>query len=218
MAHKVIMLKREASAIAGSLTQTTKMPCKSYSLPTVACVTGFRMAQMPGSICSKCYANKGNYQTYASNIEPAQHARLVALEDPLWTDAMVTLIGSDPYFRWHDSGDLQSLRHLEQIAEVCARTPGCKHWLPTREYGMVKSFIAKHGAIPANLTIRLSAMYPDQPVKVPTSLQGIAGITISNVHKASAPVGHECPAYTRQGKCDDCRACWSDATISYPLH
>ncbi len=218
MSHPVFMLKREAAAIAGSLTQTTKMPCKSYSLPTVACVTGFRMSQIAGSICSDCYANKGNYQAYAANIEPAQHARLVALSDPLWIDAIVTLIGTDPYFRWHDSGDLQNLAHLELIAETCARTPNTRHWLPTREYGMVKAYIAKHGAIPANLTIRLSAMYPDRPVVIPASLQNIPGITASNVHKDGAPMGQACPAYTRQGKCADCRACWTDATISYPLH
>ena len=187
MSHPVFMLKREAAAIAGSLTQTTKMPCKSYSLPTVACVTGFRMSQIAGSICSMCYANKGNYQAYAANIEPAQHARLVSLDDPNWGVAIVTMIGSDPYFRWHDSGDLQSLRHLEQIAEVCDMTPDCLHWLPTREYGMVKAYIAKHGHIPANLTIRLSAMYPDRPVVIPASLQGIRGITTSNVHKSAKP-------------------------------
>lgn len=89
---RVIMLKKVAAAVHGGLTQTSKMPCKSYSLPTVACVTGFRMAQVAGSICSSCYANKGNYQAYAANIEPAQHARLVLLSDPLWVDAMVASI------------------------------------------------------------------------------------------------------------------------------
>jgi len=216
--YPVLMLKKEAHAITGGLTQTTKMPCKSYSLPTAACVTGFRMAKIPGSICSDCYANKGNYHLYANNIEPAQHARLVSLEDPHWIDAMVTLIGTDPYFRWHDSGDLQSLEHLELIAAVCERTPDCKHWLPTREYSMVKAYVAKHGAIPRNLMVRLSAMYPDVAVKIPASLQGVPGITASNVHKAGAPIGQGCIAYTQNGECRDCRACWSDAVISYPIH
>lgn len=216
--HKVIMLKKEAHAITGGLTQTTKMPCKSYSLPTVACVTGFRMAQIPGSICAGCYANKGNYRTYANNIEPAQHARLVSLEDPNWSAAMANLIGSDPYFRWHDSGDLQSLRHLELIAEVCRLTPNCKHWLPTREYAMVKAYLAKHGAIPANLTIRLSAMFVDRPVTVPASLQNVPGITVSNVHKDSAPVSQACNAPNQNGECRECRECWTDKPISYKFH
>ena len=213
-----IILKKEAAAIAGSLTQTSKMPCKSYSLPTVACRTGYRMAQIPGSICSACYANKGKYAAYAASIEPAQHARLESITDPHWPAAMATMIGSDAFFRWHDSGDLQSLEHLEKIAEVCRLTPACQHWLPTREYATVKAYVAKHGALPSNLTVRLSAMYPDQPVRVPASLANVSGVTVSNVHKAAAPVGYACPAYTRQGKCADCRACWTSQPVSYPLH
>jgi hypothetical protein len=211
------MLKSQAHVITGGVTQTTKMPCKSYSLPTIACVTGFRMAQVAGSICSHCYANKGNYKKYENNVEPAQHARLTSLSDPLWIDAMVTLIGSDPYFRWHDSGDIQSVEHLELIAAVCDRTPGCQHWLPTREYGMVAAFVAQRD-IPSNLVIRLSAMFADKAVKIPASLQGVPGIAASNVHHHGAADGHACPAYTRQGKCADCRMCWSKETVSYPMH
>jgi hypothetical protein len=211
------MNKSQAHAIVGGLTQTSKMPCKSYSLPTIACQTGYRMAQIAGSICSSCYANKGNYLKYAGNIEPAQHARLVSLDDPLWIDAMVTLIGNDKYFRWHDSGDLQDIEHLEKIADVARRTPHCKHWLPTREYSIVAAYHAQHD-IPVNLIIRLSAMFTDKPVKVPASLQGIANVTVSNVHETGKAFGKPCPAYTRGGACGNCRVCWSSAVVSYPLH
>ena len=215
--QKVIMLKSEAATVCGGLSQTSKMPCKSYSLPTEACHTGFRMAQIKGSICASCYADKGNYARYANNIKPAQFARLDSLSDPYWVHAMANLIANDPYFRWHDSGDLQSLQHLEQIAQVCELTPNTRHWLPTREYGIVKSYIAKYGSIPANLTIRLSAMYPDKPVVIPASLQNIKGITASNVH-TSKPIGQRCAAPDQAGECKECRACWSDAVVSYGLH
>ena len=214
---KTIMLKKEAHAINAGLTQTSKMPCKSYSLPTVACITGFKMAKIAGSICSMCYANKGNYLQYANNIEPAQHSRLDSLNDDHWVGAMVVSIGSDPYFRWHDSGDLQGLWHLEKIAEVAKQTPDCLHWLPTREYAMVKQYIAKHGALPKNLIVRLSAMYVDKAVTVPASLQGIANIAISNVH-TDKPIGTVCNAPAQQGRCLDCRECWTEKTISYKAH
>ena len=212
------MTKKQAAIVCGSLTQTSKMPCKSYSLPTEACQTGFKMARVAGSICSDCYADKGFYAMYAKSIKPAQHARLVALEDSYWVSGMVALIGSDAYFRWHDSGDLQGLWHLELIAEVAKLTPDCQHWLPTREYAMVKAYIAKHNTIPSNLTIRLSAMYPDQAVKVPKSLHGVPGIAASNVHKHSAPIGQACAAPAQNGECRDCRACWSEVTVSYAMH
>jgi len=215
--QKIIMLKKEAHAINAGLTQTSKMPCKSYSLPTVACKTGFKMAKLEGSICSMCYANKGNYLQYANNIEPAQHARLDSLNDALWVDSMVASIGSDPYFRWHDAGDLQGLWHLEKIAEVAKQTPHCQHWLPTREYAMIKQYIAKHGSLPKNLIVRLSAMYVDKAVTVPASLQGIANIAISNVHTTN-PMGTDCNAPNQQGRCLDCRECWTTKTISYKAH
>lgn len=212
------MNKKQAAAINAGLTSTTKMPCKSYSLPTVACITGFRMSQIAGSICANCYAQKGNYHRYAGNIEPTQHARLVSLDNPLWIASMVVSIGDDDFFRWHDSGDLQSVRHLELIAEVARQTPGCKHWLPTREYGIVAEFIRKNGALPENLIIRLSAMFPDVPVKIPASLQGIANITASNVH-SKKPLGTECRAPKNNGKCGDCRLCWnSQIVVSYLIH
>jgi len=216
-----IIPKNQASAIVGGLTQTSKMPCKSYSLPTIACQTGFKMAQIKGSVCASCYAMKGFYSMYANTIEPAQHARLVSIDDPLWVDSMVNLIGTDEYFRWLDSGDIQSVAMLRKIALVCEATPDCGHWLPTREYGMVKSYIAKFGVLPRNLTIRLSAMFPDKPVAVPLSLRDIPGVTVSNVHsKGVACAGQECEANKRGGKCGECRACWNRdvPVVSYQLH
>lgn len=223
----VIPIKKwEADAIHGGLTQTSKMPCKSYSTPTALCVTGFKMAQIPGSICFDCYAAKGFYHAYAATIEPAQHARYEAmLIDPHWVEAMVSSITGDKYFRWFDSGDVPSLMALERIVEVCKRTPGTLHWLPTREYGMVKQYVDKHGpnSIPDNLIIRLSAMFPDVPTPVPASLREVKNVLTSNVHtkhKGGAPIGSECGASTRGGMCGPCRDCW-DATVyavSYPQH
>jgi len=222
----IFMSKAQAATVCGSISQTSKMPCKSSSLPTVACHTGFKMAKIAGSICSHCYADKGFYAMYANAIQPAQHARLdsviQAMGDPelgvLWVSAMVAHIGSDPYFRHHDSGDLQGVEHLRLICQVCEATPNTMHWLPTREYGMVKEYISLYGAIPANLTIRLSAMYPDVPVKMPKSLEN-KGLQISNVHKSGKPLGLECKAYKNDGKCGTCRECfYRDNAVSYKFH
>ena len=212
------MNKKQAHEIHGGLTQTTKMPCQSYSLPTIACVTGFKMREIAGSICASCYADKGNYRKYQNNIEPAQHARLVSITDELWVDAMVVSIGTDKYFRWHDSGDIQSIEHLEKIADVARATPGCMHWLPTREYGIVSAFTAQFD-IPDNLIIRLSAMFTDRAVIVPKTLQNVKGIAVSNVHSKKA-IGTACNAPRQNGECRTCRACWNRkvAAVSYSIH
>lgn len=221
MQHAIIkivpMSKNQGASICGSLTVTSKMPCKSYSLPTEACITGFKMSKIKGSICASCYADKGNYARYANNIKPAQFARLDAIDSEYWISGMIALIGTDSYFRWHDSGDLQSVDHLEKIATVANNTPNCKHWLPTREYGIVKDYIAKHGKLPDNLIVRLSAMYPDKPVIVPKSLQGVKNVAMSNVHTVT-PIGNACVAPKQGGECKDCRVCWSNETVSYAMH
>jgi Gene product 88 len=212
------MTKAQAHSIHGGLTQTTKMPCQSYSLPIIACITGYKMREIAGSICADCYADKGNYRKYANNIEPAQHARLVSIDDLLWVDAMVVSIGDDAYFRWHDSGDIQSIEHLEKIAAVARATPNCMHWIPTREYGIVSAFMAQFD-LPKNLIIRLSAMFIDKPVIVPASLKNIAGIAVSNVHSKTA-IGTACNAPKQNGECRKCRACWNrkTAAVSYSVH
>jgi hypothetical protein len=221
----VDMSKKVAATVCGTLTQTSKMPCKSYSLPTEACITGFKMSQMAGSICSSCYANNGFYRVYANTIKPAQFSRLDSINDSNWVSGMVTMISDDEYFRWHDSGDLQSVEHLEKIVQVASSTPTCMHWLPTREYSIIKDYIRKHGrdSIPNNLKIRLSAMYPDKKVVIPVSLQGIANVTVSNVHTSlvtlvNNDLGNACKASDQGGECRDCRLCWSDATVSYLMH
>lgn len=213
------MNKTQALTIVGGLTNTTKMPCKSYSLPTSTCITGARMAQVAGSICANCYANKGNYIKYRATIEPAQHRRLAALSHPDWVRAMVTLIEPMPYFRWHDSGDLQGVDHLERIARVAALTPNTRHWLPTREYGMVAAYVAQGGEIPRNMVIRLSAMFVDREIQIPAILRGVAGIATSNVHDKAPAIGFQCKAPKQGGHCLKCRACWQrSGAVSYHNH
>jgi hypothetical protein len=60
-------------------------------------------------------------------------------------------------------------------------------------------------------------MFPDKPVVIPKSLQGLPGITSSNVH-TKKPLGNICKAPSQGGSCLDCRECWTDNIVSYELH
>ena len=110
------MLKKEANIIVGGLSAPGKMPCPSINLPAVACVTGAKLAQVPGTTCHGCYALKGRYNFKYTKIAMAR--RLAALAHESWTAAMVTLMSGFKHFRWHDSGDLQGAQHLKNILEV----------------------------------------------------------------------------------------------------
>lgn len=210
--------KKEAIELAGNVTKTSKMPCDSYSLPTEACITGAKMAKIKGSICNNCYANKGNYHRFKANILPMQNKRLESIQSDSWVDAMIKLINNQPFFRWHDSGDIQSIQHFDKICKIAEAMPNTKFWIPTREYDIIKEYV-KTKTIPSNLIVRLSAMFTDKAVIIPKSLQHIQNITVSNVHSKD-PIGIECESYKHEGKCNSCRKCW-DAnykTISYKIH
>jgi hypothetical protein len=136
------------------------------------------------------------------------YRRLESIVAPLWPGVMAELIrrSGDPYFRWHDSGDLQSIDHLQRIVDVCLGTPKVRHWLPTREYQIVQRFI---------LNVRVSAHMVDGPAPA------IIGFTGSIVSSEEPPEGvHTCPAPLQEGKCGDCRACWDRGVdlVNYHVH
>jgi len=203
------------SIVGSDLSNTSKMPCVSFNLSARHCKTGSKLVNVKGSVCEGCYAMKGFYRVYGwiDKMTP----KTEKIDNPLWTEAMVWLINNQlhnkdkNFFRWHDSGDLQSVEHLEKIAEVCRQTPSVKHWLPTREDKIVANW-RKQYKQPSNLAIRKSVHMIDG--KLPK-----VGLS-SSVHKESKAQGTECKAYNQKGQCLDCRLCWNTKVknISYKYH
>jgi len=200
------MLIKEAIKITGGLTHTSKMPGPSYNTPASRCITGAKLRKVKNSVCSSCYALKGNYKRFPK-VEEALERRFKSLKRSAWVIAMSTLIQKHKYFRWHDAGDIQSLKHLQNIFEVCRLTPDTKHWMPTREARILNQ--VDPDTIPTNLIIRMSSHMIDQaPVKF--------WLWTSTVTTKKAT----CPAPKQGNKCKNCRACWdrSVATVSYGKH
>jgi len=210
------MLVKEAIEHTGSLGQTKKMPGKSYGIQAWHCGIGMKLAEVEGTVCSKCYGLVGFYNM--PNVKVAQDKRLdLMLTDSLWEDGMVVQIRllRMQYFRWFDDGDLQSLYNLERIIRVCERTPMVNHWMPTKEYGIVNMFLMEGGQIPENLSLRLSGYkFDDPPPKfryghVLSQLQTSTATHLDEDEQPVAVHGHLCPAHWQKGECGDCRACWS---------
>lgn len=236
----IVRAKRIAlGAEAANLGQPGKLPGYSWGISATACQRGSQLATRPGTVCSGCYARKNFYATWRP-VQIAHRRRLQGIRHPDWVDAMVTLILShtepcDPYFRWFDSGDLQSVEHLHQIVRVCRRTPWVRHWLPTHEHQMVAIYLRGEAAeIPPNLCLRLSADMIDEPPKLPRELRHLPTSTVHRGHGNDKVVqvsddpkdSIECRAYTvasregAAGLCRSCRACWEPRlqNVSYPIH
>ena len=199
------MKTSEAWKLVGGLSKPGKMPGWSIGIPAKECKTGAKLQQVPGSVCYDCYAMKGCYVFKV--VQDAQYRRLKAIKHPQWVTAMVHLINSKKpnVFRWHDSGDVQDLDHLNKIFSVCKLTPGRRHWMPTRE-AWIKDHLDR---CPSNLVIRFSAPMVDQaaPASWPNT---------STVVTAQAT----CPAPHQGNQCKDCRNCWNSEikNISYGQH
>ena len=193
--------------ITGSLSKPSKMPGHAYGLPAKECKTGSKLAKVEGSTCSGCYALKGCYVFKV--VQAAQYKRLEAIKHPRWVEAMAAQINAKrvKFFRWHDSGDVQSLKHLFKIYEVARRSPDVAHWMPTRE-AWVKKYIDR---APANLVIRFSATMVDQAA--PASWPHTSTVTTDGAQAT-------CPAPNQDNACKDCRACWDPKVknVAYLAH
>lgn len=208
---RLFKTKADAVAVAGTLSAPSKMPCHGYSIPASACITGTQLQSIEGSVCSDCYACKGRYMF--PNVQQAMQRRLDSIIHPDWVKAMVTLIGSAPYFRWHDSGDLQSVNHLRKIVEIAELLPNTRFWLPTRERKFVNAYLEYFGDFPPNLIVRVSAAMVDAGPPVDYE-------HTSTVHDLMQPFGYACPAPQQGNQCGSCRACWDAgvANVSYSKH
>ncbi len=199
------MKTNQALKLVGGLSRPSKMPGFAYGLPAKECKTGSKLAQQENTVCSDCYALKGCYVFEV--VQAAQYRRLESIKNPGWVSAMVHLINSkkSKFFRWHDSGDVQDLEHLNKIFEVCELTPGIKHWMPTRE-AWTKDHVAR---APKNLVIRFSMPMIDQN----------AGGSWPNTSTVVTE-GATCPAPKQENACGDCRACWDPKVknIAYGKH
>lgn len=210
------MTFKQAWELIGGLGTPSKMPAYSWSISARKCLTGAKLRKVVGSVCHRCYAFRGNYNFHC--VVDAQERRLNAIGNPQWVEAMVIAIAgtnNSNYFRWFDSGDLQSVKMLENICEIARRLPKVKFWLPTKEYKIVSEYVQGGGVIPKNLNIRLSAYIVNG--ELPSELAKRLGCTTSGVVTDDSVT---CPSSKQGNKCLDCRKCWNRKVenVNYGKH
>ena len=154
-----------------------KMPGSTFAVTVDQCNVGGKLALIKGSTCHKCYAatleklRPSVHQGWTNNYLKA--TRMIAERPDIWAKGMAFQIHKaaektgELFHRWFDGGDLASLAMLEAIALTCELTPTIKHWLPTREAAIVKTFLRTRD-LPSNLTVRISStMVDDQADRRP---------------------------------------------------
>lgn len=202
------------------LSNASKMPCPSWSTearthcPASVHLDGPQKGELVPA-CDGCYAASGNYRfpnVRAPRLHNAQDWKRAA-----WADEMVDLLAGEDHFRWFDSGDVAWFGLAVKILDVMRRTPNTSHWLPTRmhKFPKFRKVFASMRKLP-NVVVRLSS----------DSIEGAYDARLANTSTIFSDIEQlpvsvtVCEAYSRDGKCGPCRACWNPAVrvIAYPGH
>jgi len=205
---KKLLVKHCKIITGGGLQKgNSKMPSLTYGISAKQCKTGAKLARVKGSTCQECYALKGNYRF--PQVAKGLFKRGLSVHNSRWVEAMTILIKRQvktdntgkKYFRWHDSEDIKSSEHFENIIQVARNCSDVLFWLPTREYQTLRQY---KGVVPGNICVRVSAyMIGAKPPKnIPT------WATTSTVSYEGADL--TCPAPEQDGACQDCRRCWDN--------
>ena len=143
------------------LSKPSKMPGTSFSVPAQRCVTGAKLAKIPGSVCYDCYALKGAY--IWPIVQNAMEYRLDLLNSSEFVSTMVAELNKRraTEHRWFDSGDVHNVAHCLKIIAVCRLTPNKKHWIPTKERKLWQEAL-KMESLPDNAVVRYSATMVDK--------------------------------------------------------
>ena len=195
------------------VSKTSKMPCKSWSLEAIAtCPASKGEDGELVDACKGCYATTGFY--LMGNAKKLREHNSEDWKREEWVSEMVYELRNQTYFRWFDSGDVAWLKLAEKIYQVCEQTPNVKHWIPTRMYKFpkFKAILDKLNELP-NVRVRFSSD------SVEGSFTKEHASTI--IPYADSPTdAFICEAYSRGGKCGDCRACWHKDVpmIAYVAH
>ena len=106
----------------------------SWSLPAGDSCPGAKGAE----VCESCYAKKGMYR-----FPVVKNVREYNKEDyhkDDWVERMVKQVNKFDYFRWFDSGDIETPELATKITQVINSTQATRHWLPTRSDKIVSIF------------------------------------------------------------------------------
>lgn len=241
--------KDDLWSITGGLSNPSKMPGKGWGTSAMRCQRGKVMSGINGTTCAGfdpnvpvgaklkptdnpkngCYAQDGKY--IMPNVIECHARRIEAFyaDTDLWISAMAMLVSGvyhvnakpSRYFRFLDSGDLESpemLAAFAALAMICTKT---KFWVPTRQYNHVVKYHAMGGVIPANMVVRISC---DMHDALPPKRVLRDGVCASNVLREmtdaelAAAGGYACPA-TQKGKPSTClgNKCLSCFSREVPL-
>jgi len=198
------------------LSVTSKLDgIRSWSLQAIdTCPGAVQSSGVLVDACKGCYAVNGNYR-FPNVKAPREHNKIDWMR-PEWVADMVAELKKDRYFRWFDSGDVYSVKLAQKMLEVMTLTSWVSHWLPTRmhKFSKFKTVLDDMQALP-NVSVRFSS--DSVTGEYTKGLHGSVIVPTPDDVKRGMTL---CKAYSNNGKCNGCRACYDKKVkvIAYPAH
>lgn len=173
-------------------------------------------------VCQSCYATKGMYRFPVVKAARQENQKDYHRDD--WVADMVKEVSKYDYFRWFDSGDIETPELAIKIGAVIVGTPNTKHWLPTRS-DKVRSINDKPilkwrtSKLLNNVVVRPSA---DNIGLNNNERPGVNSYVIrdTDLFEAKRQGIFVCPVTTDKNRtsCDTCTTCYTDAKVAYLVH
>lgn len=185
--HKLLdaLMEAKTGLEAGTIDKVISVSVGNKKMGLVHSVSLLPFITCPGicaGTCGKyCYAAKiallrsSVLKAYARNT-----ALLIWWPEIFWTQVKAAAIASR-FFRFHVSGDIRNLAHLEQIMKIVRSCRATKFLIFTKRFDAVNQYLDNHaGKLPRNLKLIFSAeenITPDSPHNLPVAIVLKAGQT-----------------------------------------
>lgn len=213
------------------ISQTSKMQITgkktgSWSLPAGDSCPGAKDAE----VCKGCYAKKGMYRFPVVKNVRKYNKKDYHKDD--WVDRMVAKVSKFDYFRWFDSGDIETPELATKITAVINRTRNTTHWIPTRSDKIVAIYKNIYNPLLIDGKCRGFSLSSAPNVALRPSADNIGlnnqerprvnsyVINKSDIFEAKKQGIHVCPVGVNpnQKSCDTCTVCYTDKKVAYVLH
>lgn len=113
-------------------------------------------AQIPGSICQKCFAAK-QMKIFPSMEKPMVENQRILTSEILPAEKLPTI--NNIYFRFESFGDLNNATQVKNYFNICYKNPRVKFALWTKNPDYIAAAIRDGYEKPANLNIVLSSLF-----------------------------------------------------------
>jgi hypothetical protein len=123
-------------------------------------------AQIPGSICQKCFAAK-QMKIFPSMEKPMVENQRILTGEIIPTEKLPII--NNLYFRFESFGDLNNATQVINYFRICYKNPKVKFALWTKNPDFIADAIGQGYEKPANLNIVLSSLFVNRERKNPFS-------------------------------------------------